>query len=80
MARIDVDVEIELYLDEVRSGDLIEELISRDLDNEEIGVFLEAFQQDSYKGKPSIIDDMKFNLISQGIKTKTLDELQVFFK
>lgn len=80
MAHIYVDIDIEEYLDEIDSKVLIDELIDRDLDDEEVSVLLEGFQQNSYRGKPSIIDDMKFNLISQGMNTKTLEELQLFFK
>ena len=80
MAHIYVDIDIERHLDEIDSKVLIDELIYRDLDDEEVSVLLEGFQQNSYRGKPSIIDDMKFNLISQGMNTKTLEELQLFFK
>ena len=80
MAHIYVDIDIERYLDEIDSKVLIDELIDRDLDDEEVSVLLEGFQVNSYLGGPSIIDNMKFNLINEGINTKTLEELQLFSK
>jgi hypothetical protein len=80
MAHIYVNVDIEEYLDELDNKILIDELIDRDLDDEEVSVLLEGFQDGSYRDKFSIIDNMKFNLINQGMNTKTLEELQLFFK
>ena len=80
MAHIYVDIDIEAYLAEVDSKVLIDELIDRNLDDEEVGVLLEGLQVSGYRGKSSIIDNMKFNLINQGMNTKTLEELQLFFK
>ena len=80
MAHIYVDVDIEEYLDELDNKILIDELIDRDLDDEEMSVFLGSLERGGYKDKFSIIDSMKFNLINQGMNTKTLEELELFFK
>ena len=80
MAHIYVDVDIEEYLDELDNKILIDELIDRDLDDEEMSVLLESLERGGHKDKFSIIDSMKFNLINQGMNTKTLEELELFFK
>tara|TARA_R110000796_G_scaffold69215_1_gene158054 strand:+ start:191 stop:433 length:243 start_codon:yes stop_codon:yes gene_type:complete len=80
MAHIYVDIDIEEYLDELDNKILIDELIDRDLDDEEVSFLLMSFENAGYKDKFSIVDSMKFNLINQGMNTKTLEELELFFK
>tara|TARA_R110000823_G_scaffold190828_3_gene322395 strand:- start:1849 stop:2091 length:243 start_codon:yes stop_codon:yes gene_type:complete len=80
MAHIYVDIDIEEHLDELDNKTLIDELIDRDLDDEEVSVLLESSGLCWNKNNFSIIDSIKFNLINKGMNTKTLEELELFFK
>lgn len=78
MARIEVsvDIDIEDYLDEVLTSDLIDEINSRKLTTRE------EKQLKSIKEKQSgtILDSMKLEICLNGFKNKTLEELEQFFK
>tara|TARA_R110000851_G_scaffold12650_3_gene43673 strand:- start:2180 stop:2425 length:246 start_codon:yes stop_codon:yes gene_type:complete len=81
MARIevDVDIDIEEYLDEVDTEDLIDELLSRKLDPEEnakIGRVL-SFAENV---KSTLLDELKSEIVMNGIKGKSIQELEIFFK
>tara|TARA_B110000977_G_scaffold188245_1_gene256274 strand:+ start:116 stop:361 length:246 start_codon:yes stop_codon:yes gene_type:complete len=81
MARIEVevDIDIEEYLDEVDTEDLIDELLSRKLDPEEkakIGTVL-SFAENV---KSTLLDELKSEIVMNGIKGKSIQELEIFFK
>jgi hypothetical protein len=81
MARIevDVDIEIEEYLDEVDTEDLIDELISRQLDESEKVRINSAFSNFS-NVKSTLLDELKTEVVMKGFKNKSLEELEKFFK
>tara|TARA_R110000772_G_scaffold131651_1_gene239892 strand:- start:88 stop:315 length:228 start_codon:yes stop_codon:yes gene_type:complete len=70
-------VNIEDYLDSVDSEVLIEELMDRDY--EEVSALLKYFKVNG-KDESSILDSMKIDLVNEFMNTKTLEELQLFFK
>ena len=70
-------VNIEDYLDSVDSEVLIEELMDRDY--EEVSALLKYFKVNGKDGS-SIMDSMKIDLVNEFMNTKTLEELQLFFK
>ena len=70
-------VNIEDYLDSVDSEVLIEELMDRDY--EEVSALLKYFKVNG-KDESSIVDSIKIDLVNEFINTKTLEELQLFFK
>tara|TARA_R110000803_G_scaffold184282_1_gene246629 strand:- start:66 stop:311 length:246 start_codon:yes stop_codon:yes gene_type:complete len=81
MARIEVevDIDIEEYLDEVDTDDLIDELASRDLDSNEISRISTSFSN-SIDFKSTLLDELKTEVVLNGFKNKSLEELEKFFK
>jgi len=76
MATISVDVDV--YLDEFDTDDLIEELSSRRLSKQEQDDLSDALNEGK-KVSQSILDNVKMEIILNGFNTKTLQELEQFF-
>tara|TARA_R110000803_G_scaffold149081_6_gene214535 strand:- start:7440 stop:7685 length:246 start_codon:yes stop_codon:yes gene_type:complete len=81
MARIevDVDIDIEEHLDEVDTEDLIDELLSRKLDPEERAQINKVFNF-AENVKSTLLDELKAEIVMNGIKSKSIQELEIFFK
>ena len=81
MARIevDVDIDIEEHLDEVDTEDLIDELLSRKLDPEERAQINKVFNF-AENVKSTLLDELKSEIVMNGIKSKSIQELEIFFK
>jgi len=79
MAYINVDVfmDIEDYLDEVSTRDLIEELSNRDLSDSQK---LDMVGYNAEPRKMSLMDDIKVEVIMDNLESKTLNEIEEFFK
>ena len=74
---VDVDVDIEDYLDEVSTRDLIEELNCRDLSDSQK---LDMVGYNAEPRKMSLMDDLKVEVIMDNLESKTLNEIEEFFK
>jgi len=74
---VDVDVDIEDYLDEVSTRDLIEELSNRDLSDSQK---LDMVGYNAEPRKMSLMDDLKVEVIMDNLESKTLNEIEEFFK
>jgi len=74
---VDVDVDIEDYLDEVSTMDLIEELSNRDLSDSQK---LDMVGYNAEPRKMSLMDDIKVEVIMDNLESKTLNEIEEFFK
>jgi hypothetical protein len=74
---VDVDVDIEDYLDEVSTRDLIEELSNRDLSDSQK---LDMVGYNAEPRKMSLMDDIKVEVIMDNLESKTLNEIEEFFK
>lgn len=74
---VDVFVDIEDYLDEVSTRDLIEELSNRDLSDSQK---LDMVGYNAEPRKMSLMDDIKVEVIMDNLESKTLNEIEEFFK
>jgi hypothetical protein len=79
---VDVNVDIEDYMDEIDTDDLIEELSNRDLSAKNKKDIIDFTNEGTDKARSvqTIIDDLKFEAVLKNINSKTLEEIDQFFK
>lgn len=75
---VDVDIDIEDYIDEIDTDNLIEELKGRSLSSRQI---MDVMKIAGFNNsKSTLLDQMKMDAVQNGIKDKTLTEIENFFK
>jgi hypothetical protein len=79
---VDVDIDIEDYLDEIDTRDLIEALSYKNLSVKEKGDLFDLTKEkrDPQININSLIDEIKLEVILKGLQKKTLEEIESFFK
>jgi len=77
---VDVDVDICEHLDCVKTEELIEELKDRDLTSEIMSALKEDLFPELLNVTPSILDSIKLEIIVKNYMSKTIEELEEFFK
>ena len=77
-----VEIDLDDYIDDFDTSDLISELVSRKLSDSEKRDLSDILKDNTNnKDFPllSLIDDVKIDVVRKGIHRKTLQELEIFF-
>lgn len=77
---VDVDIDLIDYIDEFDTEDLIEEINDRTLDVHEIALLNSGLTADKKIERVTVLDEIKIEIVMNGFREKSLEELEEFFK
>jgi len=79
---IEVEVEIDIldHIDQFETDDLMDELIGRDLSTEEMLYLNSGLNLSADLSKTTVMDEIKIKIVIDNYSSKTIEELDNFFK